>query len=47
MAAGDEADYVIEGRRITGNTFLDDVGDPDIEGRFSPGEVARVLGGKP
>jgi hypothetical protein len=36
------ADYVISGRRLTGDPVCDAVGDPDITEHFSPAEVARI-----
>jgi hypothetical protein len=34
--------YVIAGRALSGRKVRDDVGDPDIVGRFSPSDVLRI-----
>lgn len=36
------SDYVICGRRLTGDKVCDAVGDPDIRERFSPAQVQRI-----
>jgi hypothetical protein len=38
------SDYVIAGRKLTGDKVCDDVGNPDIVERFTPADVARICG---
>lgn len=38
----DGSDYVVCGRNLTGDKVCDDIGNPDITGRFSPGDVQRI-----